>query len=312
MTLLIGGSGFVGTNIIQLLGKENCYNLDIKPSILYNDITFIHDIREPLDFNKKVDLVILLAAEHKDDVTPVSHYYDVNVNGTKNVLNFMDKYQLKNLIFFSSVAVYGLNINNANEESKTIPFNHYGKSKLKAESEINLWFNKDPINKKINIIRPTVIFGQNNKGNVYNLIKQIVKGKMVQIGNGVNCKSIAYIGNVSSFVKFIIDNSMNGYTIYNYSDKPDYNMNQFITLIKKISNIDYKLIIVPYYLALFIGYIFDFTSFIFNKKFSISSIRIKKFCANTQIDSSKALTFFKPTFTLEEGLENTLKHDFNS
>jgi len=312
MTLLIGGSGFVGTNIIQLLGKENCYNIDIKSSILYNDITFIHDIREPLDFNKKVDLVILLAAEHKDDVTPVSLYYDVNVNGTKNVLNYMDKYQIKNLIFFSSVAVYGLNLNNANEESKTIPFNHYGSSKLKAESEIKLWFNEDPINKKINIIRPTVIFGQNNKGNVYNLIKQIVKGKMIQIGNGVNCKSIAYIENVSSFVDFIINNAMNGYTIYNYSDKPDYNMNQFITLIKKKSNLDYKLINVPYNFALFVGYIFDFISFLINIKFSISSIRIKKFCANTQIDSSKALTIFKPPFTLDEGIEKTLKHDFNS
>jgi len=311
MILLIGGSGFVGSHIIKLLGKENCYNIDIKPSILYNDITFIHDIREPLNFNKKVNLVILLAAEHKDDVTPFSLYYDVNVIGTKNVLNFMDNYQIKNLIFFSSVAVYGMNLKNANEESKTIPFNHYGNSKLKAESEINFWYNNDPINKKVNIIRPTVIFGQNNKGNVYNLISQIVKGKMVQIGNGFNCKSIAYVENVSSFVNFIINNTIEGFEIYNYSDKPDLNMNQFISLIKQKSNINYKLMNVPYYFALFVGYIFDFTSFLFNKKFSISSIRIKKFCANSQIDSSKALTIFKPPFTLEEGLENTLKHDFN-
>ena len=311
MILLIGGSGFVGSHIIKLLGKENCYNIDIKPSILYNDITFIHDIREPLNFNKKVNLVILLAAEHKDDVTPFSLYYDVNVIGTKNVLNFMDNYQIKNLIFFSSVAVYGMNLKNANEESKTIPFNNYGNSKLKAESEINFWYNNDPINKKVNIIRPTVIFGQNNKGNVYNLISQIVKGKMVQIGNGFNCKSIAYVENVSSFVNFIINNTIEGFEIYNYSDKPDLNMNQFISLIKQKSNINYKLMNVPYYFALFVGYIFDFTSFLFNKKFSISSIRIKKFCANSQIDSSKALTIFKPPFTLEEGLENTLKHDFN-
>jgi hypothetical protein len=88
-------------------------------------------------------------------------------------------------------------------------------------------------------------------------------------------------------------------------------MNQFISLIKKKSNINYKSIKIPYHFALFVGLFFDFISFILNKKYLISSIRIKKLCANTQIDASKALTIYKPPFTLEEGIKKTLKHDFN-
>lgn len=59
-----------------------------------------------------VDIVILLAAEHRDDVTPTSLYYDVNVQGMKNVLEAMEANNVKRIIFTSSVAVYGLDKDN--------------------------------------------------------------------------------------------------------------------------------------------------------------------------------------------------------
>ena len=68
---------------------------------LFPEITTVGNIldKEALDNAfKEVESVILLAAEHKDDVSPTSLYYDVNVNGTKNVLNAMDKHNVKNLI----------------------------------------------------------------------------------------------------------------------------------------------------------------------------------------------------------------------
>ena len=68
----------------------------------------------------------MLAAEHRDDVSPTSLYYDVNVAGTKNVLNIMCEAGVKHLIFTSSVAIYGLDKNNPNEKHKEDPFNHYG------------------------------------------------------------------------------------------------------------------------------------------------------------------------------------------
>jgi nucleoside-diphosphate-sugar epimerase len=310
--LIIGGSGFVGNALITLLGKDNCFNIDKRPSKLYPDITCICDIRNPIDiyFNTKIQNIILLAAEHRDDVSPISLYYDVNVNGTINVLNYMDKHNIENLIFLSSVAVYGLNINYPNELSTPKPFNHYGKSKLQAENEIIKWFSNNANQKNITIIRPTVIFGEGNRGNVYNLIKQILDNKMIQIGNGLNYKSIAYIGNVVDFISYNINYSDLGLKIFNYSDTPDYNMNEFVNIVNELAKRKKRYFKISYNFAILIGYFFDMLSFLTNKKFNISSIRIKKYCANTQIDSNKAFVNFKPKYTLKEGLYNMISSDF--
>src|SRR5665648_1200971 len=108
-TALVGASGFIGTRLIDLLGKENCYNIDKNPSEKYNDITTIQDIREKnLEhvLSNSTETVILLAAEHRDDVSPTSLYYDVNVIGTRHVLDAMDKQGIYSIIFISSAAVY--------------------------------------------------------------------------------------------------------------------------------------------------------------------------------------------------------------
>ena len=173
--LVIGGSGFVGSRLISELDNIKCENLDKNKSPFYSKITTIGNITniKEIKISKSISHVVLLAAEHRDDVSPISLYYDVNVEGTKNVLRAMDVAGVKNLIFTSSVAIYGLNKNNPNEYHKPDPFNHYGKSKLQAELVIKEWYENDSTNKSVTIIRPTVIFGERNRGNVYNLLKQI-------------------------------------------------------------------------------------------------------------------------------------------
>ena len=163
MILVIGGSGFVGSSLLSRLNLIEFKNLDKNQSPFFKNNTIIHDIRDVSNLDiyfKGVTQVVLLAAEHRDDVSPTSLYYDVNEKGTQNVLDAMDKHGVKNLIFTSSVAVYGLNKNNPNESIKIDPFNHYGKSKWKAEQVINNWYVKNPIKKSITILRPTVIFGE--------------------------------------------------------------------------------------------------------------------------------------------------------
>ena len=114
---VIGGSGFIGSKLIKKLGFEKCINIDKNQSAFFSNITTIGDIRnsDQIVFNKETNAVILLAAEHRDDVHPTSLYYDVNVRGTKNVLAKMDRTGIKHLIFTSSVAIYGLNKQNPNE-----------------------------------------------------------------------------------------------------------------------------------------------------------------------------------------------------
>ena len=309
---IIGGSGFVGSFLIKELQDYKVGNLDKNPSPFFDNISDIGDIRNvnEIKIPKDTNSVVLLAAEHKDDVSPTSLYYDVNVQGTKNVLDAMDKAGVKNIIFTSSVAIYGLNKTNPDEKHPEDPFNHYGKSKWQAELVIKEWYDNDPSGKSITIVRPTVIFGERNRGNVYNLLKQISSGKFMMIGEGQNKKSMAYVGNIVALIKDRLEKQKEGLHIFNYADKPDFSMSELVSVIESKMKISIPKIRIPYFLGMFVGYMFDCFSFITRKKLSISSVRIKKFCATTQFNSTKVHSTFKSPYSLKQGLDKTLEHEF--
>lgn len=312
MNLIIGGSGFVGSFLIKELQNFNTINLDKNSSPFYNKKTIIGDIRniDEIKIPKHTQTVVLLAAEHRDDVSPKSLYYDVNVQGTKNVLQAMDNAGVRNIIFTSSVAIYGLNKVNPDESHPHDPFNHYGKSKWQAEEVIKEWYNNDPLAKSVSIIRPTVIFGERNRGNVFNLLKQISSGKFLMIGKGQNKKSMAYVGNIVSFIKNRLEKVEQGYHVFNYADKPDYNMNELVSIIEDKMKLKIPKFKIPYWLGMFGGFCFDFLSIVTGKKLSVSSVRVKKFCATTQFDANKAHNSFNAPYSLREGLNRTLEYEF--
>ena len=314
--VMIGASGFVGTRLIDLLKTDNNYelkNVDLLPSHFFNDVTVIGDVRKQEDMDKELsgaDVVVLLAAQHRDDVSPVSLYYDTNVGGMEVTLKAMEKNGVRRLIFFSSVAVYGLNKENPSEDHPKDPFNHYGKSKWQAEQVLQEWHSSHS-DWNINIIRPTVIFGERNRGNVYNLLSQISSGRFLMVGKGTNKKSMAYVGNVVAFVKFLIEEKKSGYNVYNYIDKPDFDMNELIALVEKVLNKHIPSIHFPYWMGMMGGYCFDVLAKILGRKLAISSVRVKKFCATTEFDSSKMQsTGFQSPYTLSEGLSRTLEFEF--
>lgn len=312
---VIGGSGFVGTRLIsELINTHIILNLDIHQSSTYSTFTQIVDVRDYdslVDKLKAQDLVILLAAEHKDDVSPISLYYDVNVDGMRNVLRAMDANDIKNIIFTSSVAIYGLSKNNPDEEHSADPFNHYGKSKWQAEQVLKEWYEISPGGKSVLVLRPTVIFGENNRGNVYNLLKQIESGYFIMIGNGKNKKSMAYVGNVTAFIENRIGNWQQGYHIYNYADKPDLSTNEIVDVIFKKMGKKKQMFKIPYWIGIFGGYCFDILAFILRRKLSISSIRVKKFNAATQYSADKIkLTGFVAPYSLKQAVVQTIQSEF--
>jgi nucleoside-diphosphate-sugar epimerase len=151
------------------------------------------------------DIVISFAAEHRDDVTPKSQYDDVNVTGAENVCTVCTKLGIKKIIFTSSVAVYGFAPVGTDETGKINYFNDYGRTKWLAEEKYRNWLKSDSEN-SLTIIRPTVIFGEQNRGNVYNLLRQIASGKFLMVGNGKNVKSMAYVENVAAFIEYNLNN----------------------------------------------------------------------------------------------------------
>ena len=311
----VGASGFVGTRLIELVkGDFHLKNVDKQQSHFFPELTVLGDVRDLNSMETELtgfDTVVLLAAEHRDDVSPTSLYYDVNVQGTRNVLAAMMKNGVKNIIFASSVAVYGLNKVNPDESHPEDPFNHYGKSKWQAEEVLREWYNEEPDSRSLTIIRPTVIFGERNRGNVYNLLKQIAGGKFAMVGSGTNYKSMAYVGNIVEFIKYKLLNVEKGYEVYNYVDKPDLNMNQLVAEVEKSLDKKIPSVHLPYAAGMLGGFCFDLLSKVTGKKYAISSVRVKKFCATTQFDATKVHSSgFTAPYTLSEGLDRTLKYEF--
>lgn len=311
---VIGGSGFVGTNLCKKFDKNGIAFeiIDIKESKQFPEKTKIVDIRDYLSLYESIsgDLVINLAAVHRDDISNKDEYYSTNVDGAQNIVKVCEEKEISKIIFTSSVAVYGFTTKSESESGKTIPFNHYGKSKLMAEEIFVNWQKKLKEHSLI-IIRPTVIFGEGNRGNVYNLFNQIYRKRFFMIGSGKNKKSMAYIENVSSFIASCISNKTN-FGLYNYVDEPDINMNELVLIARKVlfgkESIGLRL---PYFLGILFGLFADLISKIFSINLSISSIRIKKFCKSTTFKSDDVYRLsFKPPYSLKDGIERTLHSEF--
>jgi nucleoside-diphosphate-sugar epimerase len=256
------------------------------------------------------DVCVNFAAVHHDNVSNPEEYYSTNVEGARLLCQACEEKRINKIVFTSSVAVYGFADPGTAEDGDINPFNEYGKTKAMAEDVYRAWREKDPGNRSLIIVRPTVVFGEGNRGNVYNLLKQINSGAFAMIGNGKNKKSMAYVENLSAFLVRCIESDKK-YAVYNYVDAPDFTMNELVSFVRgKLRGKTSVGIRIPKLVGLMVGYAADVVAEL-GVKLPISSVRVKKFCASSEFSSAKAdLDGFVPPFTLQEGLERTLEAEF--
>lgn len=311
---ITGGAGFIGTELMTLLMNQghDCIWLDTQRSVAYPKEGRILDITDKpalVEALKGIETVYHLAAEHRDDVTPVKKYYDVNVTGTENLVEAAKINGIKTIIFTSSVAVYGLDAGESKEESPPAPFNDYGRSKLEAEKILERW-SAQASDRRLVTIRLVATFGPGNRGNIFTLMDQIARKRFFMIGSGENRKSVAYVGNVAAFLAECL-NETRATALYNYADKPDLSMKEMVAEIRAgmgLPGLGPKL---PYIAGVAGGAVFDTLASVTGRKFPISMIRVKKFCASTVVNADRvSRTGFKRPFTLQQGLQEMIASDF--
>lgn len=310
---IVGGAGFVGSRLTARFRKGNIfsnkYDIDLSNHLDKSIYLDVEDV-DSLDQLAGVSTIINLAAVHRDDVRPLSRYDDVNVQGAKNVCEAASKHGINKIIFTSSVAIYGFAPANTDESGESNYFNDYGRTKYLAEQVYKAWQLEDPESRTLVIVRPTVIFGEGNRGNVYNLLRQIASRRFLMFGDGTNRKSMAYVENVVAFIEYSLSFEP-GVHIYNYIDKPDFDMNTLISGARKTlfgkTNVGLRL---PGFVGIALGYAADLAAMIIRKPLPVSSIRVKKFMGTTQFASSLSDAGFVAPVCLEEGLARTLRYEF--
>lgn len=312
--LVIGGSGFIGTRLVGALreaGHEPTI-LDLRPSASYPDVTTIGDVTERTDVEaalEHVDVAVNLAAEHRDDVRPVSRYEAVNVGGARTLVAAAEARGVDRLVFTSTVAVYGLGRPRPDETAPTRPFNEYGRTKLAAEDVLRAWAAADP-RRSLTIVRPCVVFGEGNRGNVWTLATQVASGRFRFVGDGANSKSMAYVGNVAAYLTGAVEAGP-GVHLVNYADGPDLTTRELVAVLSERLGVPVGARAIPLPLGVLAGHVFDAAARLTGRTFPVSAVRVRKFAAETTVDAGRVdrSGFVRP-YSIVEGLERTLAAEF--
>ena len=269
---VIGGLGFIGTRLCERLEKttnefailDKRAGSDRGERVIHGDVRSLEDV---VRGTSGADVIMNLAAEHRDDVRPLSLYEDVNVGGARNICEASRRNGVNRIVFTSSVAVYGIQSGEPAESSQCRPVNEYGRTKLLAEGVFRDWQAEDPASRSLTIIRPTVVFGERNRGNVYNLLVQIAAPVFFMIGSGRNRKSMAYVGNVAALIEMALSLGQ-GVRTWNYVDKPDLDMSSFVKVVQKeLARKRTIQIRIPRWAGILGGAIFDILGMVMRRPF---------------------------------------------
>jgi nucleoside-diphosphate-sugar epimerase len=311
--LVTGSSGFIGRFLIPALAARGhaVVGIDKRLGPAFGDyFRFVHGNildDDALDSAMPdVDLIINLAAEHKDFGVPEELYYQVNVDGTEKLLQHAARRHIRNFVFFSSVAVYGDSPEPTDETTAPAPDSPYGKSKLLAERRIEAWAAQAAERQGV-IVRPTVIFGPYNYANMYRLIQSVAKRRYVGVGDGTNIKSIGYVENIAAAAQFLMERMQPGVEIYNFADSPHIPTKDLIASIANGLRVKVPSLRIPKPLALACALPLDVVAKATKKDLPLTAKRIAKFTNSTHHRAEKILRAgFAPPFSLEAGIQRTI------
>jgi nucleoside-diphosphate-sugar epimerase len=313
--LVTGGSGFVGERLIANLleSGHDVLNLDISGSTRFPGISRIGDICNPGDCDSAtsgVDVIFHLAALYRDDVRPRERYYEVNVEGTRRITEAASRNGVRRIVFTSSFSVYGLDDAGKSEEGELSPVNDYGKSKLQAEAILKEWWKAAP-GRTLHMLRPSVIFGEGNRGNVWTLVNQIASRRFVMIGAGTNSKSMAYVGNIAACMAELAGRNAATMLTVNYADKPDMTVDEIVKIAAEETGSRVRRIPLPGAFAMAAGYVGDFIGLCLGRVLTINSERVRKFLANTSLPTDRIDNsgFIRP-FVLRDAFVQTIRAEF--
>lgn len=290
--ILTGSTGFIGRNLLSFLvgsghqlenvSLRNAWKLPMEGDALIHLAGKAHDIAESaLD----------------------EEYYRVNTDLTAKLFDDFLATNIRDFFYFSSVKAAADSVDDLLiEDVIPKPDTVYGKSKLKSEQYLlsqNL-----PFGKRLFIIRPCMIHGPGNKGNLNLLYKVVEKGIPWPLASFVNKRSFLSIDNLNFLLLKMLQNDKIPSGIYNFADDQPISTNELVRIIAKTSRKKERLLKIPTNLISSVAKVGDIL------KLPLNSERLKKLTESYVVSNAKIkaqLKIEQLPFSAQEGLIKTIK-----
>lgn len=299
--VLFGGGGFIGSYLAaqildqkradQVLLADMNFQEHLWPKALvdYRNqgqvATCAFDVRRAEDYSylpKEADLIVNLAAVHREPGHAEHEYYDTNLPGAKNICDWAEQVGCTQMIFTSSIATYGANEDPnpapKTESTEPQPNTPYGISKLKSEAIHKEWMEKDPA-RRLLIVRPGVIFGAGENGNVTRMLKALKRGYFVYTGNEGTAKAGGYVKELCRSILWMWKRQLDSnaqFSLFNFTMNPTPTVSQFVTAINTVLEKPNRTISLPFNLLLLISKVWELPFKLLGKQTGINPARIHK------------------------------------
>lgn len=317
--VVFGGTGFIGSHFANYVIRQNLCDevilADIKPirpDFKFDDsrVQYINvDVRTNPDtwgLPSDVALIANFAAVHREPGHARHEYFDTNIPGAENVCRWASNNNCNNIVFTSSIAPYGPSESLKTEETKPTPETAYGESKLQAEQVHQQWQNGQA-DRNLVIVRPGVVFGPGEGGNVTRLIKATLRRYFFYMGNRETRKAGCYVKElVQSMIWALRRAEENGgYYLYNCGMPNPPTIEDYVTTTCKVAGVNHFVPTIPYQLLYGVAYCIEVLTKPFGIKQPFSPVRIKKLIRSNNIVPMRLRDDEYPyQYTLEDAMRD--------
>jgi nucleoside-diphosphate-sugar epimerase len=315
--LVTGGTGFTGAALVRRLLSQghSVLALDYKEGIQDAELSesgaeLVHGSVTDADLVDRcmsgAEAVFHLAAAFRELDVPESHYDDVNVEGTRIVLEAASRHGVSQFIYCSTCGVHG-NIENppAGEDAPITPADYYQRTKYEAEPLVAAFHGKDGM--ETVILRPAAIYGPGDPERFYMLFKRAAKGWFPMFGDGKTLYHPLYIDNLIDALLLCLEPGKATGRAYLIADEEYWTIEELVKKVGQALDVDLKIRHLPLTPLVVAGHVTEIICRPLGVAPPIFPRRVDWYRQNRAFDISRAKQElgYAPQIGIDEGLRRT-------